>query len=397
MIAPLRESFNRSFTRAKYAALLSRLDGECGTHVGFRVCETPVFLPGSLLRQMEQAGIEIVSQLMENRTYLEESSQAIPGEFRVPRDTPHPLFLAVDFGITRDESGQIAPRLIELQGFPTLYAYQIVLAKTYREVYGLDPGLRSLPPGMDEAQYVRMFRSAVLGEHSPENVVLMEIDPMRQKTLPDFILSERLCGITTLNIRDVIRRGNRLFYRGARGKETPIHRIYNRTIVDDLVRSGAEIPFDFRDDLEVEWAGHPNWFFRLSKFSLPYLSHPMVPKTRRISGTGDIPENLDRWVLKPLFSFAGTGVIVGPQRADIDAIPRGERDRFVLQERVDYGEEIRTPHGTTKAEVRVMYLWLERLLAVNTLVRLGRGKMMGVDFNKYLEWVGSSAAFTPGS
>ena len=85
---------------------------------------------------------------------------------------------------------------------------------------------------------------------------------------------------------------------------------------------------------------------------------------------------------------------VGPSKADIDTIPRNERMNFVLQEKVEYSGVVRSPYGDTKAEVRVMYFWLaDRPIAVNTLVRMGRGKMMGVDHNKNMLWVGSSAGF----
>jgi hypothetical protein len=220
----------------------------------------------------------------------------------------------------------------------------------------------------------------------------MELDPLKQKTRPDFILTDRMCGTATVNIREVVRERRRLFYI-REGKKTQIHRIYNRVIVDELVRSGAPLPFNFRDELEVEWAGHPNWFFRLSKFSLPYVRHDSVPKSHFLDGLTVMPDNLDNWVLKPLYSFAGSGVIVSPSRDDVDAIPEEKRGDYILQERVEYSPVIETPHGGTKIEVRLLYLWFERPTAVATLIRMGRGKMMGVDFNKNMAWVGSSAGF----
>ena len=390
MIVPLREHFNREFTEEKYRSLVSRLNEECGTRVSFRICETPVFIPSGLMSAMETAGAEIIAQLMTNTEYRKHSERSVPEEYRVPGESTHPLFLSLDFGIVRDETGALSPRLIELQGFPTLYAYQPVLTRLYKEVYGLGRELESLLGGLDVEMYHQLLRKAVLGDHVPENVILMEIDPLQQKTLPDFLLTERLCGISTVNIRDITKQGSRLFYR-RKGTLIPISRIYNRTIIEDLSRSGARLSFSFSDDLQVEWAGHPNWFFKLSKFSLPFLRHPAVPQTFFLSDLPALPDDLENWVLKPLFSFAGSGVTIAPTRAAIKAVPDRIRDKFVLQRRVHYGEFVQTPHGGTKAEVRIMYVWFEKPLPVNNLVRMGRGQLMGVNQNRDLKWVGSSA------
>jgi hypothetical protein len=267
-----------------------------------------------------------------------------------------------------------------------------VLCGEYIEAYDLPSGLSPHPPGISGDEYETMFREAVLGGHDPAHVILLEIDPKRQKTLPDFILTERLCGIATVDVRDVRKRGKRLFY-SRRGTQTEIHRIYNRMIPEDLERSGAVLEFSLTDDLDVEWAGHPNWFFRMSKFSLPFLDHPTVPMTlflSEVTSPGDLP---GAWVLKPLFSFAGSGVRVNPTPEDFASIPPGRRTEYVLQEKVDYAGVIATPHGPTKAEVRIMYIWKDVPVAVTNLVRLARGAMMGVDHNKDMAWVGSSAGF----
>jgi hypothetical protein len=392
MIPHHRAAFNKNFTDAKYRLLLRRLDAMCGMHIEFRVCETPLFIPTHLMRAMEVTGKEIIMQLMMNPSYRSASSQTIPHDFNVPNETERPLFIAVDFGITADSEGQYSPRLIELQGFPTLYAFQILLSQQYKEVYGLPDDAIELLGGIDLESYQAMLRSAILGTQSPAHVVLIEIDPLKQKTRPDFILTERLCGIETVNIRDVVKEGRKLFYK-KNGKQIPIHRIYNRAIADELIKSDAQLPFSFRDELEVEWAGHPNWFFRLSKFSLPFLNHPTVPKTYFLSELKEMPDDLQQWVLKPLYSFAGSGVIVGPSLADIEAVSVDERHKYILQKRIEYGGVVETSYGATKAEVRIMYIWLDELRAVANLVRMGRGKMMGVSFNKDMSWVGSSAGF----
>jgi hypothetical protein len=216
-------------------------------------------------------------------------------------------------------------------------------------------------------------------------VILMEIDPQQQKTLPDFLLTEKYCGVKTVSLTDIQKRGNRLYH-----GDIPIHRIYNRVIVDELQRKKIKPAFDFRDDLDVEWAGHPNWYFRISKFSIPYLKHPCVPKTWFLNQLSEVPEDLESYVLKPLYSFAGLGVVVGPTRQEVAAAGSAQ---FILQERIDFKPVIATPHGATKAEIRVMYIWQDSPEAVMLIVRMGRGKMMGVDQNRDMKWVGASAAF----
>jgi hypothetical protein len=257
MIPQFRQPFNSSFTHEKYDSFLKRLDEACGTHVEFRNCETPCFFPKSLLETLCRSGKELIEQLVHNPNYLAASEVSIPPEFRVPRETGRPLFVQVDFGLMRDSDGELQPKLVEIQGFPSLYAYQPVLAATYRASYSLEAGLGFFLSNLTLETYQELLRRAILGGHSSENVVLLEIDPLRQKTLPDFILTGRLCGIETVCITKIIKQGTRLFYRKD-GMLVPIHRIYNRTIVDDLIRKDVPIPFDFRDELQVEWAGHPN-------------------------------------------------------------------------------------------------------------------------------------------
>lgn len=396
MIAELRKEFNRRWNAERYRNLLVRLDARCGTHVSFRVSETPVFIPSALMRVMEHSGKKIMLQLVGNPQYLSASERALPKRFRVREEATHPLFAAVDFGIVRGPEGELTPRLIELQGFPTLFAYQQELCQLYCSAYDLPSTLTPYGEGIDAYAYQRLFRSAVLGDCAPENVVLLEIDPLQQKTLPDFLLTEKACGIATVNVRDVVCQGKRLFYRRAHdGTLCPINRIYNRVIPEDLENSGANVAFNSTSDIEVQWAGHPNWFFRMSKFSLPFIDHPAVPKTVFLSDVEAIPEDLRRWVLKPLFSFAGGGVIIEPTRTDLQTVPASRRQDYVLQERVDYAPVVETPEGPTKAEVRIMYIWVDEPVPVLNLVRMGRGSMMGVDHNKNMAWVGSSAGFWP--
>jgi hypothetical protein len=407
MISSLRRQFNQGFTPAKYATFLRRIDDLCGTHVQFRLSETPCFFPKELIDRMTHDGKELIRQLVDNPEYHTKSDEAVPAEFKVPNEAAHPLFVQVDFGLVRDSNGELHPKLVELQAFPSLYAYQGYLAQAYLDVYGLQnlatdlgPQISSGTPlkyflsGLDSNSYRALLRRAIVGSHDPENVILMEIDPLHQKTLPDFLLTEKMLGVRAVDIVDIKKEGSRLFYE-RNGKRIPIQRIYNRAIVDELQRKNVKLAFDWRDDLDVEWAGHPNWYFRISKFSIPYLTHDSVPKTWFLDRVDEIPADLENYALKPLYSFAGLGVVIAPTKEDISAIPADKRPYYILQERLDFEPVIETPFGGTKAEVRVMYIWLAELMPVLTIIRMGRGLMMGVDHNKNMEWVGASAGLFP--
>ena len=395
MIAALRQRFNAEFTPEKYERLRREMTARCGMEVPFALCETPCFFSNALVERMGADGKALIRQLVESPEYRARSEASIPAKFRVPNESPHPMFIQVDFGLVRDSAGELQPKLVELQAFPSLYAYQPVLALAYIDVFGLDAQLRYFLSGLDSASYQRLLQDAIVAGHDPANVVLMEVHPEEQKTRPDFLLTEKLLGIRTVCITKIRKEGRRLFYEED-GKRVPIERIYNRTIVDELERKGVTLPFDFRDELDVEWAGHPNWYFRISKYSIPYLKHPSVPRTWFLDQLPEVPTDLENFVLKPLYSFAGLGVVIAPSRREIEAIPAGKRSEYILQERLNFTPVVETPHGATKVELRIMYVWLDELLPVLTIVRMGRGLMMGVDHNKNMNWVGSSAALISG-
>jgi hypothetical protein len=404
MIPSLRQQFNESFTPDKYQSFLRRMDDLCGTHVQFRLSETPCFFPKELIDRMASDGQALIRQLVDNPAYLAKSDEAVPAEFKVPNEPSHPMFVQVDFGLVRDARGELQPKLVELQAFPSLYAYQGPLADAYIDVYGLAASGFGLPAsgrlkyflsGLETASYRELLRRAIVGAHDPENVILMEIHPQEQKTQPDFLLTEKTLGVRTVDVVDIKKDGARLYYERG-GKRIPIRRIYNRAIVDELQRKNVKLAFDWRDELDVEWAGHPNWYFRISKFSIPYLRHASVPKTWFLDQLEEVPADLENYALKPLYSFAGLGVVIAPKKEDIAAIPAEKRPSYILQERMHFEPVIETPFGETKAEVRVMYVWLEELTPVLTIIRMGRGLMMGVDHNKKMEWVGASAGLYMG-
>jgi hypothetical protein len=367
------------------------LDQESGAHISFRCSETPIFLPDALLDKMVRYGQELYDQLTGSPEYKQASQATIPPQFRVPNETKHPLFLQADFGLIREPDGTLEPKLVEIQGFPSIYGFQALLAHEYCDVYRLhelDTRLTTFLGGLDQTSYWDLLRRVILNGHAPEQVILLEIEPYEQKTLPDFLVTQKRLGIQIACITEVEKRGRKLYYKG-----TEIKRIYNRVIVDELIRKNIQPRVQLTEDLDVEWAGHPNWFFQISKFSLPWFRHPSVPETWFLNDVRKIPGDLENYVLKPLYSFAGLGVNIGPTKEQIEAIPENRRSEFILQRKMDFVPTVDTPSGPTKVEVRIMYVWDGALKPVTTVVRTGRGKMMGVDFNKNLDWVGASAGF----
>ena len=402
MIPELRTDFNRRYTPERYQAFLARLNNITRSEIGFRVAETPCFFPETMLDEMAAIGVVLTHQLVDSPEYMRVSASAVPDAYRVPNESKHPHFMTVDFGLVRDANGNLQPKLVELQAFPSIYGYQAMVSQQYVEEFDLDPGLRWFLGGHNDQSYWALLRKVIVAGHDPENVVLAEIDPETQKTLPDFHVHEDRLGIRTVNIRDFRVKDRKLHY-PFEGKLIPIDRIYNRAIVDEIVRNQVQLPFDYRDDLYVEWAGHPNWYFRISKFSIPYLNHPSVPPAVFLDdwfagkGRDKLPQNRQDWVFKPLYAFAGKGIQFDPSDADLAAVPPSDRHHFLLQSRVTFEPVINTPFGMTQAEVRILYVWPdgELLQPVLTLVRMGRGKMMGVDHNRNQEWVGGSAALFP--
>ena len=393
MVPALREEFNRNYMPQKYQNLLDSLARVSGTPITFRVSETPCFLPKALLDRMAQYGSELTMQLLTSPKYLRVSDKTVPPEYNVANESKQPMFVSVDFGLVRNAKGGLDPKLVELQAFPSLYGYQAVSAQQYIDSYGLEKDLGIYLGGYDHASYRQLMRDVIVGGHDPENVILMEIDPEHQKTLPDFLITQKELGIAIVDVVSLKKRGKKLYY-SKDGREIEVKRIYNRCIVEELVRKGVTLPFDVREELDVEWAGHPNWYFRISKFSIPYLNHPCVPRTWFLDENFSIPDDNHNYILKPLYSFAGAGIKFAPTEADIEAIPAGERHNYIVQERMRFEPVIATPHGMTQMEVRIMYVWPEggELTAVLPLVRMGRGMMMGVDHNRDLEWVGGSSA-----
>ncbi|MFZ4619366.1 MAG: hypothetical protein ACOYNS_02320 [Bacteroidota bacterium] len=389
MIPEIRKQLNAEQTDAKYQSFIHELNTTYKYPTDFRTAETPIFLTKDVKRQLMEACDEIVAQL-QTPEFTKHASTAIPDGLSVPNESSHPTFLQIDFGICKDSQGNFIPQLIELQGFPSLYGYQAFLNDTIRKHFPIPPTYGASFNGFVRQSYEHLLRDVIVAGSDPKNVVLLEIEPEQQKTRIDFAVMEKMLGIKVLCLTKVKKRGNKLFY-SENGIDIPIERIYNRVIFDELERKKIRSEFNLFDDVDVHWVGHPNWYFRISKHTLPFLKSRYVPDCRFLSDVKEYPSDLQNYVMKPLYSFAGLGVDIDVTKEKLDAVK--DRSNYLLQKKVEYADLIETPDGFSKAEVRMMFVWQEKPVLVKNLVRLSKGRMMGVDFNKNKTWVGSTIAY----
>ncbi|MCX8051648.1 MAG: hypothetical protein N3B17_07150 [Chlorobi bacterium] len=388
-----QEWFYRShYTDERYHRLRQLLEQRLGTRIEFRIMEAPVFLSDELRRSIADAAIALVEQCTE-KSYLSHAiERAIPPRYRMPDIPPHPTCAVVDFAISQAD-GELVPRLIELQGFPSLFAYQLFLTDAYHDAYELREEFSPFfDPSLDRNEYRRILERWLIGNHHPDNTALVDYKPLEQKTYPDFAATELLTCMAPTDIGGIVERDGYLFHERG-GALQPLRRIYMRAITDELEERGVEVPFSWNDPPHVEWVVHPNWYFLMSKYSLPYLHHPTVPRALFCDTIERLPTDV-RYVLKPLFAFAGKGVNVEPTDDDLRALSPDERRNWLAMEKVEYAPALPTPEGANYVEVRCMVIWEEgsRPRPAMSLVRTGRSKLMG---SRYLTlpWTGASICF----
>ncbi len=389
MIEEVRDRYNANFRENIFEDFLADIQKETENNLDFNICETPLFINEKLSNKLIDASYLIVEELKSNE-FKKHSRNAVPEALLVPNENDHPHFLQIDFGITTDNNGEFLPQVIELQGFPSLYAYQAFLNIMIKKHFYIPDEFSNYFNDLNFDSYIKLLHKLILGDCPPENVILLEIDPWKQKTRIDFYLTKKYLGIETVCLTKIKKEGKNLFY-FKDGKQYKIDRIYNRVIFDELINKKVKFNFDFRDEFDVEWITHPNWFYRISKHSLPFLKSKYSPDCYFLNELNNLPGNLNEYVLKPLFSFAGSGVIVDIEKDFINKI--SDPENYILQKKVDYTPIIKTPDGYSKAEIRMMFLWDKEPILVNNLLRTSKGKMMGVDFNKNQTWIGSSIAY----
>jgi len=395
MVPSMRAWFNENFTQEKYKAYIKELSEAYPGALEFRVAETPVFVDKAFTQKMLSACESIVDVIVQPGFKLL-TANAVPAHIKVPNENEYSHFIAFDFGICENAEGGLEPQLIEMQGFPTLFAYQVFDDEVTRNHFDIPASYSSYINGYNKESYLQLLKDIIVGETNPENTILLEIFPHKQKTRIDFYYTQQYLGIPIVCLTELIKEGRQLFYLKD-GKKTTIHRIYNRIIFDDLEQQSAEVQEKGKimfEDLDVEWITHPNWFYRISKYTMPLIKHAYIPETNYLSDITEMPKDLENYVLKPLFSFAGQGVIIDLTQNDIDNVK--DPSNWILQRKVKYADVIKTPDIPAKAEIRIFYFWKKgeaRPVAAQNLARLSKGKMIGVRYNKDKEWVGGSLVY----
>ena len=394
MINDLRQQFNQNFTEEKYKNFLADLDSRHPGDIVFRVAETPIFISKGFTKKIIDACEAIVDVIVDGN-FKKLTAAAIPKGEAVPNENAHTHFIAFDFGICENAAGELEPQLIEMQGFPSLFAFQIYYPEVLKKHFDIPENFDNYLNDYNKESYIKLLKQIIVGEHNIENVILLEINPHEQKTRIDFYCTKDYLGIPIVSLTDLIREERNLYYMNE-GKKIQVKRIYNRVIFDELLQQKEALGnfVDLTQELDVEWVPHPNWFYRISKFTLPFIKHPYAPETFFLNEVKQLPGNLENFVLKPLFSFAGQGVIIDVTKEDIANVK--DPENWILQRKVKYADVIITPNVPAKAEIRIFYFWKDgwqRPVAVNNLARLSKGKMIGVRYNMDKDWVGGSVAF----
>ena len=392
MIPSVRKAFNQAFTPEKYKAYLDDLNSVHPGAIEFRVAETPVFVPKRFTSDMLDT-CESIIDFVTDPVFKSLTDRAIPGNVNVQHENDHSHFIVFDFGVCENASGGLEPQLIEMQGFPTIFAYQVLQAEMIAKHFDIPPSFDCYLGGLNKDGYIDFLREVVVGNAHPEEVIILEIHPHQQKTRIDFYCTEDYLGIRTVCLTELILEGRKLYYL-ANGIKKEIRRIYNRVIFDELQQQAAEVQEKGKilsADLDVEWIPHPNWFYRISKFTLPFIRHPFVPPTFFLNEIQQLPPDLENFVMKPLFSFAGQGVVIDLTREAIEQVK--DPENWILQRKVKYADIIATPDVAAKVEIRIFYFWKDgekRPVPTNNLARLSKGKMIGVRYNQQKEWVGGT-------
>jgi len=404
MIASIRQKFNAAFTEEVYQNYLASLNTPFPGALDFSVAETPIFINKDFTEKVLATG-DYVNQVIQSDSFKSITDSSLKNIPLFPNETALPQCIVMDFAIAMNDKNEIVPALIELQGFPSLFAYEVLQDECIRKTYTIAEGFSPYLNGYTKEKYMHHLETILKGDtlndtkknlDANKHTVLLEILPHQQKTRIDFYCTEKYFNIPIVCITEIFVEGNNLFYERA-GQKIKIDRIYNRIVLDELKNQTKEIQDKgalLWSNLDIEWVTHPHHFFRISKYLLPFLKHTYIPKTQFVDQLKAIPTALDKYILKPLFSFAGQGVIIDISAEDISNIkdPSG----WILQEKVEYANCIETPTGPAKAELRLYYFWDEasqKYIATMNLARLSKGKMIGVNYNKTATWVGGSLAY----
>ena len=395
MIATARENFNESYTKEKYDAFLKTINSKYSDAIEFRLAETPIFIDKDFKEKMLST-CESIIDVITSVKFKDMTEKSVPENRIVPHENEHTNFIAFDFGICNNEKKELEPQLVEMQGFASLFAFEVWHDEIFRTSFEIPEHFSPYLNGLNKEAYLKLLREIILDKSPIENVVLLELLPEEQKTKIDFYFTKEYTGIEVVCLTELIKERNQIFYI-REGKKIQIKRIFNRIVFDELSHQPPEIQEKGKilfENLDVEWVPHPNWFYRISKYTLPFIKHAYVPETIFLNDAKIDPSTLEDYVLKPLFSFAGQGVVIDVTPKDIAAIQ--DPQNWILQRKVTYADVIKTPNEPAKAEIRIFYFWpkgAKRPIPTFNLARISKGKMIGVRYNVDKDWVGGSIAY----
>lgn len=394
MIPFYRKQFNVEFNENKYQEYLNYFNHLYPNAVNFRIAETPVFISEKFKTQLLEVGDYVCSQIVA-ADFISKTEKSLANTRNTPNEKGLPECIVMDFAIAHNDQNEIVPALIELQGFPSLFAFEVLQDEALRNTYTIPENVTPYLNGYTKEKYLRHLSTIIKGEQG-EHTVLLELLPNQQKTRVDFYCTQHYLNIPIVCITEIFKKRNSLYYQ-REGIDIKIDRIYNRIVADELKNQPEEIKEKaavLYSELDVNWVTHPNHFFRISKYLLPFLHHNSVPKTQFVDQIKSIPTHLEKYILKPLFSFAGQGVIIDVQTSDFASIT--DPANWIMQEKVTYSPCVETPDGFAKAEIRLFYFWdkpKQKYIATLNLSRLSKGKMIGVNYNQTANWVGGTIAY----
>lgn len=398
MIPKIRAAFNAQFTEERYQHYLKILNEKFKDCIPFRIAETPVFIDKAFKLALLEAG-DFICQFITDPSFHSKTNQAIPKGLHIPNEQPLPDCLVIDFAIAEGIDGKPNPQLIELQGFPSLFAFEILQANALETAYTLPTGFSPYLNGYNAATYLDFLTTMIRGDKS-KHTILLEIQPYQQKTRLDLLLTEAWLKVPIVCLSEIYLKKNTLYYT-KEGIEFKIDRIYNRVVYDELMQQAPMMmeQFNLLQHAEgLEWVNHPHHFFRISKYILPFLKHPAIPVAVLLIDCINAKQlstlNLEEYICKPLFSFGGQGLMLHPTIEALESIK--DPANWILQKKVSYAPIIETPSGPSKAEIRLFYFWdkkLQKYIATNNLTRISKGPMIGVSYNDTATWIGGSISY----
>lgn len=392
MLKDIRIAFNQAFTDERYQRYLDYINQHYPNSVGFRIAETPLFFSKEFKESITLAGEAICHQLIQP-ALLKQLCKGIPAGFNIDAYNTLPNCILLDFAIT--ENGREPDySLVELQAFPSLFAYEIIQNNALLQSYSIPNGFSAFLNDYDEKSYLSLLSQLIKGDN-PNETILLELDPEIQKTCIDFYCTRDYLNIPIVNIRDIYFKEGKWYYLSG-GKESTFKRIYNRIVFDEIKENEAivETYIQLANDSQLTWFTHPIHFFMYSKYALPYITHPKIPKTVFLDQVNIQKTDFTRKVIKPLFSFAGKGVMIEPTQESVQSITN--KAQWICQEKIHYVQGILTPKDPAKAELRIFFLKDPKtnvFKAVFNLARLSKQALINTAQNSNDTWVGGSMAF----